>query len=67
METIVLHSPSISCQGCVRAIETCLRGIDGVKAVSVSIPDKSISVSFDPERTGIDELKVRLSQAGFDT
>lgn len=67
METAILHSPSISCQGCARAINTALSALDGVESVKVDISDKAISVTFDPGRVTLNEIRRCLSQAGFDT
>lgn len=67
METAVLHSPSISCQGCVRAIVTALSALDGVESVKVDLSDESISVTFDPGRTTLDLIRLCLTRGGFNT
>jgi len=67
METVLLHSQSMCCQGCVNAIEACLIALDGVESAKADLSDKSIIVTFDPERISLDDIKRRLRLAGFVT
>ena len=45
----VLDVPNISCNHCKMAIEAALHGLDGVIAVEVEVPDKTVSVRFDAD------------------
>ncbi len=57
--------PGISCEHCVRAITNELSEIDGVEVVSVSIPDKLVTIQQDAAVA--DEAVIAgISEAGFD-
>ena len=57
--------PGISCEHCVRAITNELSEIDGVEVVSVSIPDKLVTIQQD-DAVADAAVIAGISEAGFD-
>lgn len=57
--------PGISCEHCVRAITNELSEIDGVEVMSVSIPEKLVTVQQSAEVSDA-TIIAGISEAGFD-
>ena len=47
MSHVILEVPDISCGHCERTILTALQGRAGVETVQVSLPAKTVALSFD--------------------
>ena len=62
---VVLNVPAISCNHCKMAIEGALRDIDGVSAVSVEVPDKTVSLDYDADLVDLEELKDTIEEEGY--
>ncbi len=65
MKHVVLNVPAISCNHCKMAIEGALRDIDGVNAVSVEVPDKTVSLDYDADLVDLEELKDTIEEEGY--
>ena len=61
----VLDVPNISCNHCKMAIEAALRGLDGVIAVEVEVPDKTVSVRFDADVLTLQTVKRAIEEEGY--
>ena len=61
----VLDVPDISCNHCKMAIEAALRGLAGVIAVEVEVPDKTVSVRFDADELTLQAVKQAIEEAGY--
>lgn len=64
-QSTTLLAPDISCQHCVRAIETRLGGLDGVKVVKADVPSTSVAVTYDDDVVSIDKIKEELADEGY--
>ncbi len=62
---VVLNVPAISCNHCKMAIEGALRDIEGVNAVSVEVPDKTVSLDYDADLVDLEELKDTIEEEGY--
>ncbi|MDP9169527.1 MAG: heavy-metal-associated domain-containing protein [Acidobacteriota bacterium] len=62
---VQLHVEGMTCQGCVKSIETKLSGIDGVSYAHVNLGQGTASVEFDDVRTDANKLLAALQQMGF--
>ena len=60
MATTVLHIEGMSCQNCVRHVTDALAGLDDVQSVSVSLEDKTATV------TSSDTLSLALATAAVE-
>lgn len=66
METAEINIEGMTCQGCVKSVTRSLQGVAGVQEVEVSLPEHRAKVTYDPARTGVDELKRAVERAGFE-
>jgi copper chaperone len=61
----VFIAPDIECDGCANSIKKSLGAVDGVESVVVDVPEKKITVDFDPQKTGRTPLIALLDDIGF--
>lgn len=57
---------SAECEMCKASIEKLLGGMKGVKRVEVNIAGKEILVKYNTRKVTIDEIRIALSNAGYD-
>jgi copper chaperone len=60
-----LSVPDVSCQHCVKTINGALGGVTGVSKVNVSIPDKTVTLAYDPSQVSMDKIEEVLDEAGY--
>jgi copper ion binding protein len=65
METITLTAPDISCAHCQATIEREVGSMNGIQTVSVDVPSKRVTVSFDPAEVSEGEIVARLDEEGY--
>jgi copper chaperone len=65
MSEAVLTVPNISCQHCERSVIEALSPTEGVEQVSVDIPAKTVRVTYNAERVGIDDLSTILAGRNY--
>ena len=63
METLHLTIEGMTCQHCVRAVETRLRATAGVQVEHVAIG--SADVRYDPAQTNVDALSEAIADEGY--
>ena len=56
----------MSCQMCVKHVTKALQGVEGVKAVKVSLEDENAQVTYDPAAAGVAAFKAAVSDAGYE-
>ncbi len=66
METRTFKVDGMSCGGCVKSVSGVLSAVAGVGKVDVSLERAEAVVSYDPARTGPQEFKRVLDDAGFE-
>lgn len=64
---VELYSPDISCEGCAQAILKTLEEVAGIKELKVEVESRRISLNFDESVVSLQQIRERLSQAGYDT
>src|SRR5436190_16554615 len=57
----------MTCQSCVKSVTSALSSLDGVKNVSVSLPNSSATINYDPSTINEDQLIEAIEDCGFDT
>jgi copper chaperone len=62
---VVLNVPAISCNHCKMAIEGAVRDVEGVVSVNVEVPDKTVSLDYDADVVGLEELKDTIEEEGY--
>jgi copper chaperone len=65
MEYATYTSPAISCEYCRRAIESAVGTLPGVQSVTVEVPTKKVSISFDPARVTRGQIEATLDEEGY--
>ncbi|MFW6200002.1 MAG: heavy metal translocating P-type ATPase [Gemmatimonadota bacterium] len=54
------------CASCSQAVERALARVEGVSSASVNLAGESASVAYDPSRTGEEELRRAVEDAGYE-
>ena len=62
-----LNIKGMSCGHCVQHVETALKKVAGVGAVSVDLAKGKASVEYDPVKTKPEALKKAVDTAGYPT
>ncbi len=62
--TVMYRTPDMSCEHCVRAIETELKEVEGVLTVRADLATKQVTVTFEPPATE-DDIKNVLADIGY--
>ena len=66
MEKITLNVEGMSCDHCVKAVNSALSAIAGVTDIAVSLKEKKVSFSFDPAQASLDVIKTAIIDAGYE-
>jgi copper chaperone len=65
IQDIVLSVPDISCEHCVKTINSTLSTLTGVEAVSTDIPTKSVRLRYDLNQLSMEKIEATLDDAGY--
>lgn len=65
VEAITLSVPDISCEHCVRAINTALGELPGVEQVSTDIPTKTVYLRYHPNQVSLQTVEHTLDDIGY--
>src|SRR2546425_208895 len=57
--------PNMVCEGCAETIRTALQMLPGVREVTPKVPQKHVSVRYEPAKVQEPQLKSALAQNGF--
>ncbi len=57
----------MTCQKCVKKINTKLKSAKGVKTVKVDLLNKQVKVNYNNKQTSIDKIKSEIEKLGYDT
>ena len=60
-----LRGDGVACPSCVRSIESVLDHIAGVDQVEVNFGAERVTVAFDPEQVGPDDMRRAIATAGY--
>ena len=61
-----IHVEGMTCQSCVRNIETNMKTKPGVNEIRVSLEDREAFIIFDPKLTNLEVLRDQIDDMGFD-
>jgi copper chaperone len=65
MQTIELKVEGMDCEGCVKSVTRMLSGVPGVEKVDVSLAQARARVTYDPAKSGPEQLKRAIERAGY--
>ncbi|MBT8166600.1 MAG: heavy-metal-associated domain-containing protein [Acidimicrobiia bacterium] len=66
METKTLSVPDISCDHCKMSIEGATSVLAGVTDASVDIPGKTVTISYETDAVGLDEIVSAIEEQGYE-
>jgi copper chaperone len=66
METTAVAISGMTCMGCVSSVKRVLDSISGIAQAEVSLEKAQATVSYDPAKTSLQEIKTAITDAGYD-
>lgn len=66
METVKLDVQGMTCGGCVASVTRVLKATPGVSDAQVTLQPGTATVTFDPGKVQLPQLKSAIEGAGFD-
>ncbi|SFK58823.1 Cd2+/Zn2+-exporting ATPase [Halogranum rubrum] len=64
-ETLQLSVPEMDCASCAGKVENALADLDGLTSVEPRPTTGTLVVAYDPDVTGLDEIRKRVESAGY--
>lgn len=65
MDTTTLKLRGMSCASCANNIEQAIRTVPGVAQADVNFGAEQATVTYDPQRTGLEVIQNAISEAGY--
>ena len=65
MEQVSLNVAGMSCGGCENTVRRAVSSIAGVADVTASHKDNRVTVTYDPARADIGQIKKAIGAAGY--
>ncbi len=65
VQDVVLSVPDVSCEHCVKTINTSLGRVSGVEHVTTDIPTKTVHVRYNPDLISMHEIESTLDEEGY--
>ena len=65
VQEITLSVPDVSCEHCVKAINTSLGALPGVERVSTDIPTKTVHLRYAPQQVSLQQIETTLDDVGY--
>ena len=66
MKEQTFHVEGMSCNHCKATVTKAVQELSGVASVEVSLEEKRVTVSFDPNRTSEEQIKEAIVEAGYE-
>jgi len=64
-ETVTLDVPGMTCGTCPITVKYSLKKVPGVIQASADYAGKTATVTFDPDKTGVEALTAATAKAGY--
>lgn len=64
VKTVVLHT-NMSCQNCANKIKENVRFEKGVKDIKTNVNDKTVTITYDADKTTVDKLIKGIAKVGY--
>lgn len=65
-EQVTLKVQGMTCASCQKHVGEALRGVPGVAGANVDLAFHRATVTYDPEKAGVDEMVRAVREAGYD-
>jgi copper chaperone len=66
METVKLNVEGMSCSHCEKAVKNAVGALNGVKNVTVSLKDKTVTVEHDAAKATLEQIKHEIEEQGYE-
>lgn len=66
MTKTVINVRGMSCEHCVKAIESALKALPGIEKADVKLKKQTAKVKFDESIVALDTIKEAIRKAGYD-
>ncbi|MCL6458406.1 MAG: copper chaperone CopZ [Gorillibacterium sp.] len=66
MEKTILNVEGMSCEHCVKAITKAVGALPGVSEVSVNLNAKTVTVTNDPDKSSLDQIRLEIEDQGYE-
>ena len=66
METVKLNVEGMSCSHCEKAVKNAVGTLNGVKNVTVSLKDKTVTVEHDAAKATLEQIKHEIEEQGYE-
>jgi copper chaperone len=66
MEKKTLKVEGMSCEHCVKAVNSAVSGLAGLAGVSVDLKSGTVSFSYDPAQTPLETVTAAIVDAGYE-
>jgi len=64
-QDIILSVPDVSCEHCVKAINTSLRALPGVGNINTDLQTKTVHLRYHPNQATLSQIEAALDEAGY--
>ncbi len=64
-QTITLAVPDVSCEHCVKAIDTALGTLPGIEQITTNLQTKTVSLRYDPAQASVQQIEAALDDIGY--
>ncbi len=65
VQEITLSVPDVSCEHCVKTINSSLGALAGVEKVQTDIPTKTVQLRYHPDQVSLQLIETTLDDAGY--
>ena len=66
IQTVTIKTPTVQCESCKKRIEDYMSREDGVTKVVVDYKRKVTKVTYNTERTNVENIKTAIANVGYD-
>ncbi|HEX5026697.1 MAG TPA: heavy metal-associated domain-containing protein [Agriterribacter sp.] len=64
--TVTISTPTVQCEKCKKRIEDYMKYEEGISKVVVNYKRKEATITYNPNRTNIENVKTGIANAGYD-
>jgi copper chaperone len=65
MTQVSLQVPEVHCDHCKASIEGAVSQLPGIETVDVAISEASVSVEYDEDTIGLEQIKSTIEEQGY--
>lgn len=64
---VMTPTPQMHCQNCENKIKSQMRFEAGVVKVETSVEKQTVSITYNPKKTNVEQLQAAMKRIGYDT